>query len=165
MHLQVDVVVGRRHQDPGLLHACGDDRLQVVERGPHPGGDLGTRALLARGDCLPINRRVREKLRLPDDRPAQFGEQIIEMNDLVDGVRGARLLTIAERRVGDPDLRGPGLGNAGWFETDGRDSGVGEIVAEQVRLGRIDHAPFYAYIDLACNMLTAALESRRLGAG
>src|SRR2546430_2582324 len=35
------------------------------------------------------------------------------MNDLVDCVRSARLLTVAERGVGDPDLRGPGLGDAG----------------------------------------------------
>ena len=65
--------------------------------------------MLARGDCLAIKRRVGEKLGLPDDRPAQFGEQVIEMNDLVDGVRGPRLLTIAERRVRDPDFVGPGL--------------------------------------------------------
>ena len=163
MHLQVDVVIGGRHQDSRLLHPGGDDRLQVIERGPHPGGDLGTGPLLARGDCLAIKRRVGEKLGLPDDRPAQFGEQVIEMNDLVDGVRGPRLLAIAERRVRDPDVGGPRLGDAGWLEADRRDSGVGKIVAQQVGLGRIDHGPFYAYIDLHCNTLTATPETRRLG--
>src|SRR5207244_6360554 len=164
VHFQVDVVVGGRDQDAGLLYAGGDHGLQVIERSPHPGGHLGTAALLARRDRLPIEWCVGEELGLPDDRPPQLRQQVVEMNDLVDRVRRPGLLAVPERCVRDPDFVVPGLRDAGWLESDGRDPRVGEGVAEQVRLGWIDHGLFYAYFDLACNMLIATPESRKLTA-
>jgi hypothetical protein len=40
---------------------------------------------------------------------------------------------------------------------------VREVVAQQVGLGPIKHAPLYAYVDLYCNLLTATIGSRTLG--
>src|SRR5256886_11604308 len=155
MHFQVDVVVGGRHQDPRLLHACGDHSLQVVERGPHPGGDLRAWALLACSDRLPVEGCVGEELGLPDHRPAQFGEQVVEVDDLVDRVRRSRLLAVPEGRVGDPDLSRPRLGDAGWLETDRREPRVREVVAGEGSLGRgPPWCPFfYIFIFLARYLL------------
>src|SRR5438105_13569221 len=120
VHFQVDVVVGGRHQDAGLLYAGGDHGLQVIERSPYPGGHLGTAALLARRDRLPSEWCVGEELGLPDDRPAQFRQQVIETNDLVARVRRPGLLAVPKRRVRDPGFVGPGPGDAGWVEPAGR---------------------------------------------
>src|SRR5205823_6406641 len=108
------------------------------------------------------DRGVGEELRLADHRPAQLVQQVVEMDDLLDGVWSSGLLTIAKGRVGNPDIRGQGQRHGFRLEADRRDAIVGKVLAQQIRLGAIQHDPLYAYVDLYCNLLTSTVGSRRL---
>ena len=139
VHLQIDVVIGRRGQDARLPYAAGAHGVEVAERCPHPGCDLGTGPLLAGGDRLPVERRVGKKLSLPQDRPAHRREQVIKVDDLLEGVWRPGLLAIAKGRVRDPDRGGTRHPDRLRIETNRRDPAVGKVLAQQVRFARIDH--------------------------
>jgi hypothetical protein len=66
-------------------------------------------------------------------------EQTVEMDDLLDRVRRSRLLAVAEGGVGDPGVRRQRLRDGVELEADRRDPAVGEVIAQQVRLGALDH--------------------------
>src|SRR3989454_2280290 len=162
VHLEVDVVVRRRQQDSRFLDAGRPDALEIVQRRAHPGRHLGPRSLPAGGDRLAVDRGVGEELSLPEHRPTELIQQVVEMDDLLDGVRRARLLAVAERRVRDPDVRGNGLWDSARLEANRRNPAIWKVLAQQIRLGAIQHASFYAYVDLYCNLLTATIVSRTL---
>src|SRR6266480_4390718 len=162
VHLEVDVVVGGGNQDAGFLDAGRLHRPQILQRRAHPGRHLRARPWLAGGDCLAIDRRVGEELGLPDHRPAQLVQQVVQMDNLLDAVGRPRLRAIAKGGVRDPDIGGRGQRHGFRLEADRRDAAVGKVLAQQIRLGAIQHDPLYAYVDLYCNLLTATIGSRRL---
>src|SRR5439155_400549 len=163
IHLEVDVVIGGRHQDAGFLDAGRLDGPQIVQRRAHPGRHLGPRSLLTGGDRLAIDGGVGEELGLANHRPAQLVQEVVEMDDLLDGVRSTGLLAIPKCRVRNPDVRGEGLRNSVGLKADRRDPAIGKVLAQQVRFRAVQHASLYAYVDLYCNLLTAAISSRTLG--
>src|SRR5438132_135399 len=163
IHLQVDVVVRGRYQDAGFLDAGCLDGLEVVQRRAHPGRYLRARPSLTGGNRLEVDGGVGEELRLADHRATQLVQQVVEIDDLLDGVGRSRLLTIAKRGVRNPDVRGEGLRDRIGFEADRWDPAIGKIMAQQIRLRAILHSSLYAYVDLYCNLLTATTSSRTLG--
>ena len=104
------MVVGAGDQHPRLADPQRLDQREILRRRADPRGDLRkaiaeAHAGLQRGAVL---LRIDEKLRLADQSvfPAQPVEHLVEIRDLLHRKRLGRLLSVAERRVRDPDLGG-----------------------------------------------------------
>ena len=102
------MVIGNGREDAGFLEARLLDQRDVIRAGPDPAGDLriAQTEVLALLHGLAILSAVEEELRLPDHavRSAETAHQGIEIHDLLDGVRGSCLLSVAEGRIGYEDL-------------------------------------------------------------
>jgi len=100
-----DVIVGTGSQDPRLLDAHLLHEQEILTFGPNPGRDLrkGVAQVAACIDRLALPLGVNKELALADDavRAAQFVQVFVQLHDLLDGVRLAGLLPIAESRVRD----------------------------------------------------------------
>ena len=150
VHLLEDVVVGAADQNAGLLDAKVLDQLEVLLGGSDPGGDLREfqiqlHALL---DGLAVLLGVDEELGLADDAvgAAQLRKQLIDVDDLVNGVGLHGLLTVPQGGVGDPDLLGHGHGHAPVVEGHLGDGAVGVDVALQIGLRHVLEGIFIGFL-------------------
>ncbi len=102
------MVIGNGREDAGFLQARLLDQGDIIGTGPDPAGDLriAQTEILALLHGLAIFSAVEEKLRLPDHavRSAETAHQGIEIDDLLDSVRGSCLLSVPEGRIGYEDL-------------------------------------------------------------
>ncbi len=122
LHLFKDVVVAAGDQNAGFPDAQVPDELEVFLGRADPGGDFreAVAQILAAADGLAVLGRVYEKLSLADDAvgTAQTVHIFVEIDDLIDGVRIHRLLSVAEGSVCDPDLFGHVDRDAAMVERD-----------------------------------------------
>ena len=172
LHLLEDVVVAAADEDTRLADAEVAHEAKILLRGADPRRDLRELQpqLHALFECLAVFLAVDEKLRLPDDavRPAEPGEILIDIDDLVDRVRLHGLLPVAQGRVRDPDLLGHIHRHAPVVERHLRHHALGvnvamevgfryilkrifiRILLQQIRLsGYFKHgswAPFYRFV-------------------
>ena len=102
------MIIGNGREDAGFLEARLLDQRDIIRTGPDPAGDfrIAQTEALALLHGLAVLRAVEEKLRLPDHavRSAETAHHRIEIHDLLDGVRGPCLLSVAEGRIGYEDL-------------------------------------------------------------
>jgi len=133
-----DVVIGGRGQNPGLLQPHLPDQLEVLLHRPDPAGDfrIAIAPLQAFPDRLLVLIGVKEELTLLDDPvgPPQLVKQVVNVDDLLDRVRGAGLLAVPEGGAGDGRLLGRVDRDGNPVEGDPGDLGVGEEVPEEFRL-------------------------------
>ncbi len=103
-----DVVVRDGGQNAGLLQADVFDELEVGRDGADPPRNLRVLvpAFLALFERLPVLFAVEEELGLAYDAlgAAEPVQQVVDVYDVVDGVRRPGLLAVAERRIRDPDV-------------------------------------------------------------
>ena len=130
LHFLEDVVVAAADENARLADA------EVLLRRADPRRDLRELQpqLHALFECLAVFLAVDEKLRLPDDavRPAEPGEILIDIDDLVDRVWLHGLLPVAQGRVRDPDLLGHIHRHAPVVERHLRHHALGVNVAMEV---------------------------------
>ncbi len=141
LELEKDVVVGNRRQDSRLGETRVHHELQILLDRADPAGDLRVPVFLraTHVERFPVFVRVEEELGLADHavgsgHPVQKIEDDL---DLLDRIRGARLLAVPEGRVRDEDVlrRVDRLDLA--VEVNPRDVFVGEDLAHEVRLRHI----------------------------
>ena len=136
--LQEDVVVRAGNEDAGLLHADVAHEAEVLFLRADPARDLGVLIppLHALIHGVAVTLFIQKEFALPDQpvRAAETVEFIENVKDLFGRVRRAGLLSVAERRVGDPDLLRHVVGNSSVVEGDLRDLGVREHIPEDVGL-------------------------------
>ena len=108
LHLLEDMIIRAGHQNAGLLDTQFLDQLEVFLAGTDPAGDLRkpqvkTHALF---QGFPILLAVDEELGLAYDavRAAQLVQKLIDVDDLIHGVRLHTLLTVTQGGIGNPDL-------------------------------------------------------------
>ena len=140
-HLLEDVVVAAADEDARLADAEVAHEAKVLLCRADPRRDLRKLQpqLHALFECLAVFFAVDEKLRLPDDaiRPAEPGQVLINVDDLVDRVRLHGLLPVAQGRVRDPDLLGHVHRHAPVVERHLRHHSLRVDVALEVRLRHV----------------------------
>ena len=133
--LQEDMVVGHAGEQAHFIkfHIMGD--FEVVHVGADPAGDAGEAVASGAADFdgLAILGGIHEKFGGLDEPAlaAELVEQVVDAGDLLDGVRGAGLLAVAEGGVGDEH----GISRAGdekrIIKFDAADMRIWENVAVQ----------------------------------
>ncbi len=79
---------------------------------------------------------VYEKFRLTDDAigSAELGHQFIEIDDLLDGIRFDRLLSVSERCIRDPYILRHSDRDAPMVKSDARNVRIGIYIAVEIGL-------------------------------
>ncbi len=103
-----NMVVRTAYQNSGLLHADVVHEAEVFLLRPNPGRNLRElqSKLHAFLNRLPIPVAVYEELRLTNDaiRAGELRHHLIDIHDLFHCIRFTGLLSVTERRVGNPDF-------------------------------------------------------------
>ena len=131
--LEEDMIVGYRGENPRFLEAERFDEGKVTGVSPDPRGDFGKLMALrlTEGKRLAVFFAVNEKFGLPDKSvlAAELVHEIIDVRDLLGRVGRARLLAVAEGRIGDPDMFRKVERNVDAVEPDARNGVVRKLVA------------------------------------
>ena len=109
-HFVVDMVVGAAHENAGFADAEGLDKFKVLRCRADPRGDLGefVAERLTFAERFAVLFGIYKEFRLTDQpvRAAETVHHPVQIHNLLCGERLHRLLTVAEGRVGDPDVFG-----------------------------------------------------------
>ena len=114
LQLVEDVVVRTAGQHARLLQSGFLDQAEIAFHRADPARAFRIPVAQAPAaiERVAVVLGVQEELGLPDDavRAAEFGQQVVQMDHLLDAVRRAGLLAVAERGVRDDDVAGPDRG-------------------------------------------------------
>src|SRR5581483_3059092 len=134
--LSEDVIVGTRGQDSGFPNSDLPHQAQIAAYRANPSRDF--RKLVAQLKASPhrlaIQLRVKKEFGLPDDAvgAAEPMQHRVQLHNLIDGVRRARLLAVAKGGVGNEELGG-GVGSLNLsIEVDSRNRVIWKGLAKQV---------------------------------
>ena len=132
------MVVGHAGQHAHFVELHIPGQLEVVLVGPNPPGHA-RKAVAPRPadfDGFAVLGRVHEKFRSPDQAAlaAEFVQQIEHAGDLLDGIRGAGLLAVAERGVGNEHRFRGTRHHQHVVEIGAGDAGVGKELPVELRL-------------------------------
>ena len=150
LHFLEDVVVRAGDQNAGFLDAKVMHQLEVFLCRPNPAGDLREFEVQRHAlfDGLPVFFAVDEKFRLADDAvgAAQLAQQLVDVHDLVNGIRLHGLLTIPQGGVRDPDLLRHGHGHPAVVERHLGNGAVGIHIPLQIRFRHILKGVFVGFL-------------------
>ena len=136
-----DVIIGAGNQDAGFLDSQIPHQLEVVFSGADPGCDFRKlqSQILTAAHRFAVAVVVNEKLGLPDNPlgPAQPGQQLVQLHDLLRGIGGLRLLPVTEGGVGDEDLLRHVHRDAAVVEGDFRNLVILKNLPVQMRLSYV----------------------------
>ena len=139
--LQENVVIGAGSQDPGLFQTQRFHQFEIILVRPDPGGHL--REIIAQRQTgfhrLAVFLSIQEKFTLADQSAdaADPVHELEQLRDLLHGVRRTRLLTVAESRIGDPDLLRTAHRNTLIHKIHCGYPFIGERIPEQIRFQHI----------------------------
>ena len=144
------MVVRAGDQNAGFLNAQVMHQLEVFLRRPYPAGDLREFQIQRHAffNGLPVFFAVDEKLRLADDAvgAAQLAQQLVDVHDLVNGVRLHGLLAVPQGGVRDPDLLGHGHRHPAVVECHLGNGAVGIHIPLQIRFCHILEGIFVGFL-------------------
>ena len=150
LHFLEDVVVRAGDQNAGFLDAQVMHQLEVFLCRPNPAGDLREFEVQCHAlfNGLPVFFAVDEELRLADDAvgAAQLAQQLVDVHDLVNGVRLHGLLTVPQGGVRDPDLLGHGHRHPAVVERHLGNGAVGIHIPLQIRFRHILEGIFVGFL-------------------
>ena len=132
------MIIGTADQNTGFLHADLFHQLEVLLARANPAGNFGKFISFFQTfvHCIPIFFTVKEKLTLTDlsFRSAKFMEVIVNRHDLLCRIWCSRLLTVTERRIGNPDVLWHIVRNGTVIEWNLRNFRIREHIPENIRL-------------------------------
>ena len=144
---QEDMIIGTGGQNAGLLESHAFDKFKIFFHRADPRGDFGKfkSEFLTGFHGFAVLLAVEEKFALADEAvlAADPVHEFEKFDDFGNGIRRTRLLSVAERRIGNPDMfrKTRAYGFLNQFES--RNPVIGKNFPEEIRLGYIFQQSFH----------------------